>query len=566
MVLSVSVTANPTGENVQIRRGLVVGDIAARSAAGDTPSVQDALAILRGLVGLSGYVRDDPRPAGVFVGGNSGSSSGGSTICSSAHCNNNATVCQGCANANSGTGSTQPTGTTPPVNPNCDACPGLNSEIGRLNGDLATANSAVTDAQNEQQRIQQLLNDANGRIEILEGQLEAPCVSCDGTRVCAQCTTLSQQLKDAQYDRDSALQSLQSANTQREEAIKRADDLQDQINRHVCEPTPSDPLGNPSGALPGSAPRGSQERARINSASDNVWHITLSEGLGGRPPAATGVSESGHFVRFNEPIADSPNNQPNTLHIRRGGTYVLTGTLNGSVYVNAHDRPWSDANPTLPNHREPVVIILNNVTINNPNGAAIHGRRSSNIEIRIQDGTNNTLSDAATYTPTFNPTDPEAPPEPSAVIFSQHDLIVTGRGNLTINGRLSENRWRRTGGPQGTAQQQSLIRGRGIESRDMIEIRGGNITINTLDTAVHGRDGVTINNGRLTLRSQFNNGIRASNATSGGQSVPTLGNITIRGGLFDIQVRDDALSAERTLNITGGTFNATNPNAGAGDD
>jgi hypothetical protein len=374
---------------------------------------------------------------------------------------------------------------------------------------------------------------------------------------------LSQQLKDAQYDRDSALQSLQSANTQREEAIKRADDLQDQINRHVCEPTPSDPLGNPSGALPGSAPRGSQERARINSASDNVWHITLSEGLGGRPPAATGVSESGHFVRFNEPIADSPNNQPNTLHIRRGGTYVLTGTLNGSVYVNAHDRPWSDANPTLPNHREPVVIILNNVTINNPNGAAIHGRRSSNIEIRIQDGTNNTLSDAATYTPTFNPNDDDAPPEPSAVIFSQHDIIVTGRGTLNINGNLSEPRWRRTGGPRlPTDTQQEIVHGRGIESRDTITINGGHIVITSLDTCIHGRDGVTVNNGRIELNSEHNHGIRASNTTSGGVSVPSFGNVTIRNGFFTGVTRGDPASAARTLSITGGAITVTDSRAG----
>jgi hypothetical protein len=169
----------------------------------------------------------------------------------------------------------------------------------------------------------------------------------------------------------------------------------------------------------------------------------------------------------------------------------------------------------------------------------------------------------------WDSTDPEAPPEPGAVIFSQHDLTFRGHGNLTLNSRLSEQRWRRTGGPQQTTPERTLIQGRGIESRDKIFLNGGNITVNALDTAVHGRDGVTITGGTFNLNSQFNNGIRSNNATTSDPGVDnnTLGNITISNGVINIGIGNsgDAISAERRQTVTGGSINAVNNQAGAGE-
>jgi hypothetical protein len=130
-------------------------------------------------------------------------------------------------------------------------------------------------------------------------------------------------------------------------------------------------------------------------------------------------------------------------------------------------------------------------------------------------------------------------------------------------------RYRRTGGAQGAVGSAShnlrQFYGRGIESRDTITFRGGRINVISLCTSIQGRDGVVVDNGNFQLRSEHNNGIRVNNTTSGGVSLAAFGNIIIRNGLFDIQVRDDALSAQRTLSITGGTFNATNPNPDSGE-
>jgi hypothetical protein len=260
--------------------------------------------------------------------------------------------------------------------------------------------------------------------------------------------------------------------------------------------------------------------------------------------------DSGHWVRFNTP------DRPNTLVIRRGGTYVLTtapglSAPNFKIFINAHDRPWRDlpANQNSPAIAEPVVLILNGLRVDAPNGAAIHSRRHRDaLEIRVVDGTTNTLTDSATYAVVADPEDSDPPPEPSGTIFAQGDIRITGRGTLNITSRLNEQRWRRTGGAQGTATQRVQVRGRGIESRDTITINGGNINITSTDTAIHGRDGVTIGNGTFTLRAG-NHGIRASNTST---TNPAFGRITINNGTFNIEHRNTGINAEHTLVQSGG--------------
>jgi peptidoglycan hydrolase CwlO-like protein len=642
VMFSLTVTADPTASRPEIRRGLVTGDVIARSRAGENPGIGDALAILRSLVGLSGDVRDNRQiDLSSLVGGST------------------------------------------PSNSDCLECPRLSSSITQLNSDLAQANSDRSEAitardfwqgqfntangtiqQLTQQRdsFQSQANTAVGQLDILngvildlQGQLAdairerdtlrntppPPCQTCGTVTQCQQCqtylgqlterdgqisnlnqriseltgqlgapteqitelnniiTSLNEQIGTLTTERNEAQQALGAAIGQRDFANQRITELQAQIDNHVCPPTgtqqpcpvctatPSaDVLGPSSGAIPPHLP--APDRSRITNPAQNVVHLEARPWQGiprvSRPSSDESplVNESGHFVRFNEVaenIGDPPISQYR-LHIRRGGTYVIKGELiNGSIFINAFDRPHRTASEEAvargertapePRFQEPVVLILEGLTISNNDGPAIHVRRASNVTIVLQDGTTNRLTDSATYMAAFDPDDDDAPPEPGAVIFSQVDLIFTGRGALEINGRLSEQRWRRTGGPQGTATAMIPIQGRGIESRDFVHLRGGNITVNALDTAVQGRDGVTVSGGTFNLNSANNNGIRSNNATTSNAAVDnnTLGNIIISNGEINIRVgsRGDAISAERNQRVTGGSINAVNTEAGAGD-
>ncbi|MCL2755348.1 MAG: carbohydrate-binding domain-containing protein [Oscillospiraceae bacterium] len=527
VVTSLSVSANPGGGTV-IRRGLVTGDIAARSAAGDAPNINDALEILRSIIGLPGIIQSD----GTFtVAGGGGA---------------------------------------------CTACPGLQSELSTATANLTAAQAARTVAETDRDFWKKMYEDYT-------------CGVCgQGTPVCTNCTSLQALLSQANTD-------LENAKIREQNAIAEANSLRAQLapwQNHVCESGSGtlDSQGQSSGPIPAHAPRSAIEdedtsRARITDAAQNVVHVHFmtgrpnDDGTPGPGQATLGgvggisqIGPTGHWVRFNEVAEDGEIIPRNRLTIRRGGTYVLSGTLpSGGIFVNAFDRPYRDRNPATPRVQEPVVLILNGVTISNNDGPAIHGRRAETLTIVVQDGTNNTLSDGATYLALADITDVDAAPEPSAVIFSQRDIILRGHGALTLNSHLSEMRWRRTGGPQGTgpnsATTQSLIQGRGIESRDKVFLRGGNITVNALDTAVHGRDGVTVSGGTYNLNSVHNNGIRSNNATTSNPAVDnnTLGNIVISNGVLNFNVKDDALSAERRLSVTGGSISAVNPNAGAGD-
>ena len=265
-------------------------------------------------------------------------------------------------------------------------------------------------------------------------------------------------------------------------------------------------------------------------------------------------------MRF-QPWRERPNNTTDLknktgkmrLTIRRGGIYVLTGDPNnpftGQIYIDAWDRNNRPAG--TPRKLEDVVLVLNGVNIECDFGPAIYAHRSASVEIRLpyynqQQGrthlrtvgsTNsvpistepNRLSDGKEYFPVFpNVPGRELDPneevelcedcdqplddcicivddnEPTAVIYSRHDLIFRGTGELIVTGNHRH----------------------GIQSRDTVWVRGGKINVDinsteevTIDgvtfdeptgNGILGRDNVRITNGDFEINSG-NHGIRSNN-------------------------------------------------------
>ena len=93
--------------------------------------------------------------------------------------------------------------------------------------------------------------------------------------------------------------------------------------------------------------------------------------------------------------------------------------------------------------------------------------------------------------------------------------------------------------------------GNGISGKDEVTITGGVIEIEAAKHAIRAKDSLAIADGSFTLVSD-NDGLHAENGDD-----DSLGNIYITGGDFNIQVADDAIHANSLLQIDGGTFDIT---------
>lgn len=191
------------------------------------------------------------------------------------------------------------------------------------------------------------------------------------------------------------------------------------------------------------------------------------------------------------------------------GTYILSGTLNGSIIVNA-------------SKDDKVQLVLAGVEISSDTFAAIYVSQADKVFVTLAEGTENTLSNGGSFTQIDDH-------NVDAVIFSRDDLTLNGSGSLTIISPA----------------------GHGIAGKDEVVITGGAYTITASNHAIQAKDSIAISGGSFTLNAR-KDGLHAENDED-----DTLGNILITGGSFVISVSDDAVHAEALLQIDGGSLTIT---------
>lgn len=198
-----------------------------------------------------------------------------------------------------------------------------------------------------------------------------------------------------------------------------------------------------------------------------------------------------------------------SVSITAAGTYVLSGTLaDGQVTIDAPDAT--------------VRVVLNGVELNDKDNAPFYIVEAGKVIVTLQEGTQNKLTDGADYLYADTLED-----EPNAALFSKADLILNGKGTLTVEGNYKH----------------------GIASKDDLLIVSGQINVAAVDDGVRGKDRVAVLDGASLKIEAGNDGIKSTNDKEEGKGVVAIG-----GGTFDIVSVHDAVQAETSLLVEGGAF------------
>lgn len=185
-------------------------------------------------------------------------------------------------------------------------------------------------------------------------------------------------------------------------------------------------------------------------------------------------------------------------------------------------------------------IVLNGVSITNPDGAAINNQSKKRTFIVLNDGTTNSLTDGTNYS---DATDDE---DMKACFFSEGQLVFSGRGSLDVDANckagIRSDDYVRT--LPGTNIYVDASSGNGIRGNDAVIVTGGVINVNITGTADKGisTDGeVRIDGGRTSI------------LTSGGYE-------------YDSDDSDytacAGIKADSVININGGELNIKSTGAG----
>ena len=210
----------------------------------------------------------------------------------------------------------------------------------------------------------------------------------------------------------------------------------------------------------------------------------------------------------------------NVLTITKGGTYILSGTLNNAQLRVAVDKT------------EKITLILSGVSITNNVSAPLYIESADKVSIELEANTTNTFTDSKTYY--FA----EGEDKPNACIYSSEDITIKGDGALVVKAYYNN----------------------GIGSKNDLKIKSGSITVEAANNALKGNQSVTIEGGSITLKGS--DGIK-SDSTLEGEGVVDIvaGNVNITAGDDGIQavsrvcIESDALvtvnAADKDINCEG---------------
>ncbi|MBO5797200.1 MAG: carbohydrate-binding domain-containing protein [Clostridia bacterium] len=198
----------------------------------------------------------------------------------------------------------------------------------------------------------------------------------------------------------------------------------------------------------------------------------------------------------------------NVLTVKKGGTYVISGTLtDGQIVV---EEPGE----------ETVRLVLNGAKIRSETSAPIYMKQAKNVVLVLEENTYNTVTDNTMEDVTDGT---------NAAIYSRADLTVTGVGALMVRANYRN----------------------GFSCDKELKITDGAITVTAAGNGLKAGDCVAVGGGTLTVSAE-RDGIKASNTTD-----VNKGFLRVDGGRVVITAQQDGMQAASGLVIAGGMVDIT---------
>ena len=203
------------------------------------------------------------------------------------------------------------------------------------------------------------------------------------------------------------------------------------------------------------------------------------------------------------------------LTISKGGSYSLKGKLlNGRIVVDTKEPG------------ESVMLYLNGVNISFSGGSPLYITKSvREAKLILFEDSKNEITD---YSEAPDESEDQTQSGFPTAVCSRSDLTVAGTGSLTIKAK----------------------HGRGIFSSDNLCIENGNLSIESADDAVCGKNSLTVTGGSV-------------NAVCGGSGLRTAasglgkGLLAVSGGSIRVESKLDCIQSSSGVTVSGGSFDLT---------
>ena len=203
--------------------------------------------------------------------------------------------------------------------------------------------------------------------------------------------------------------------------------------------------------------------------------------------------------------SDSVQINGSTVIIREEATYVISGSLNGMLVVDAPET----AKPQL---------VFNGVDITGESSAALYILEADKVFVTLADGTANTLTNGGSFIAIDDN-------NIDGALFSRQDLTLNGTGSLTVTSPA----------------------GHGIVCKDDLVITGGTYVVNSASHGIDANDSVRLGKANITIDAG-KDAIHCENSEDA-----TKGFIYISGGTVKAEAEGDGIAASAYMQITGGT-------------
>ncbi|MBR4467096.1 MAG: carbohydrate-binding domain-containing protein [Clostridia bacterium] len=199
-------------------------------------------------------------------------------------------------------------------------------------------------------------------------------------------------------------------------------------------------------------------------------------------------------------------NNGNTYTVTKAGTYTLKGKLeNGQIVVSAGDD-------------DDVDLVLSGASLSNSSGAVILVQNASEVDLKAESGTYNTISDGRASGTTA---------EDDAAVWSACDLELVGSGSLVVTSNL-----------------------KGIQSKDDLKIKNMTLKVTSSDTALQGNDSVAVESGNVIAISTGADAIKTTSSDVGSKNVQH-GTVTLTGGTIELYACSDGIDAAYDASVSG---------------